>query len=83
MKKIANYIFTILLIFSFSACEDYLKEERYTDVGYDYLKTKVGMEAAVTGVYQDMRWYTGAYNQEIKPVLMGVLRLVIWKPTFV
>lgn len=63
MKKIANYIFTILLIFSFSACENYLKEERYTDVGYDYLKTKVGMEAAVTGVYQDMRWYTGAWNQ--------------------
>jgi hypothetical protein len=63
MKKIANYIFTILLIFSFSSCEDYLKEERYTDVGYDYFKTKVGMESAVTGVYQAMRWYTGAYNQ--------------------
>mgnify|MGYP000695164982 FL=1 len=63
MKKIANYIFTILLIFSFSACENYLKEERYTDVGYDYFKTEVGMESAVTGVYQAMRWYTGAYNQ--------------------
>lgn len=62
MKKIANYIYAILLIFSFSACENYLEEERYTDVGYDYFKTKVGMEAAVTGVYQAMRWYTGAYN---------------------
>jgi len=63
MKKITIYIVTILLIFSFSSCNDYLKEERYTDVGYDYFKTKVGMEAAVTGVYQDMRWYTGAWNQ--------------------
>ncbi|MBA4410929.1 MAG: RagB/SusD family nutrient uptake outer membrane protein [Bacteroidota bacterium] len=63
MKKIAKYIFTILLIFSFSACDDYLKEERYTDVGYDYFKTKVGMEAAVTSVYQAMRWYAGSYNQ--------------------
>lgn len=63
MKKIANYILAFLLIFSFSACQDYLKEERYTDVGYDYFKTKVGIESAVTGVYQAMRWYTGAWNQ--------------------
>jgi starch-binding outer membrane protein, SusD/RagB family len=63
MKKTTNYIFTVLIIFSMFACDNYLKEERYTDVGYDYLSTKVGMEAAVTGVYQDMRWYTGAYNQ--------------------
>lgn len=63
MKKIAKYIFAILLIFSFTRCDNYLKEERYTDVGYDYFKTKVGMESAVTGVYQAMRWYTGAYNQ--------------------
>ena len=62
MKKIAKYIFTVLVIFSFSACENYLKEERYTDVGYEYFTTKVGMEAAVTGVYQTMRWYTGAWN---------------------
>ena len=61
MKKIAKYIFTILLIFSFSACDDYLKEERYTDVGYDYFKTKVGMETAVTSVYQAMRWYAGIW----------------------
>jgi hypothetical protein len=63
MKKIAKYIFTVLLILSVFSCENYLKEQRYTDVGYDYFTTKVGMEAAVTGVYQDMRWYTGAYNQ--------------------
>lgn len=62
MKKIAKYIFTVLVIFSVSSCENYLKEERYTDVGYDYFTTKVGLEAAVTGVYQDMRWYTGAWN---------------------
>ena len=63
MKKIAKYIFTVLAIFSASSCENYLKEERFTDVGYDYLNTKVGMEAAVSGVYQAMRWYTGAFNQ--------------------
>lgn len=63
MKKIAKYIFTVLVIFSVSACDNYLKEERYTDVGYDYFTTKVGMESAVTGVYQAMRWYTGTFNQ--------------------
>jgi len=62
MKKIAKYLFAILLIFSFTGCDNYLKEEMYTNVGYDYLTTKVGVEAAVTGVYQTMRWYTGAYN---------------------
>lgn len=62
MKKIVNYIFALLFIVSFTGCQDYLKEEMYTNVGYDYFKTKVGMEAAVTGVYQTMRWYTGAYN---------------------
>jgi len=63
MKKIAKYIFTVLVILSVFACDNYLKEQRYTDVGYDYFTTKVGMEAAVTGVYQTMRWYTGAWNQ--------------------
>jgi len=63
MKKIAKYIFTVLVILSVFACDSYLKEQRYTDVGYDYFTTKVGMESAVTGVYQAMRWYTGAYNQ--------------------
>jgi hypothetical protein len=63
MKKIANYIFTVLILFAATSCDNYLKEERFTDVGYDYLKTKVGMEAAVTGVYQAMRWYAGSYNQ--------------------
>jgi hypothetical protein len=63
MKKIANYIFTVLILFAVTSCDNYLKEERFTDVGYDYLKTKVGMESAVTGVYQAMRWYCGSYNQ--------------------
>ena len=62
MKKIAKYIFTVLVILSVFACDNYLKEQRYTDVGYDYFNTKVGMEAAVTGVYQAMRWYTGGFN---------------------
>ena len=63
MKKIAKYILTVLVILSVFSCDKYLKEQRYTDVGYDYFNTKVGMEAAVTGVYQAMRWYTGGWNQ--------------------
>lgn len=63
MKNIVKYLYAILLIISFSSCNDYLKEEMYTNVGYDYFNTKVGMETAVTGVYQCMRWYTGAWNQ--------------------
>ena len=63
MKKIQYYIFTALFLLATIGCEDYLKEESYTDVGYDYLETRVGMEAAVVGVYQAMRWYTGAFNQ--------------------
>lgn len=70
MKKITYYIL-ITVLFATTACENYLKEERYTDVGYDYLNTKVGMEAAVTGVYQAMRWYTGAYNQSSNSTVGG------------
>ena len=62
MKKIAKYILTVLVILSVFSCDKYLQEQRYTDVGYDYFNTKVGMEAAVTGVYQAMRWYTGGWN---------------------
>lgn len=62
MKKISYYLLILVLIAA-TGCENYLKEERYTDVGYDYLQTKVGMESAVTGVYQAMRWYAGSYNQ--------------------
>ncbi len=62
MKKIILYIVPVVFLL-ITACDKYLEEERYTDVGYDYLKTKVGMESAVNGVYQAMRWYTGAYNQ--------------------
>src|SRR5659263_108804 len=62
MKRI-SYFILILVLFAATACDNYLKEERYTDVGYDYFTTKVGMESAVTGVYQAMRWYTGTYNQ--------------------
>ncbi|MBC8006389.1 MAG: RagB/SusD family nutrient uptake outer membrane protein [Verrucomicrobia bacterium] len=62
MKKIINYILVMVLLAT-TGCENYLNEERYTDVGYDYLKTKVGMESSVTSVYQAMRWYCGSYNQ--------------------
>ncbi|HEY3390066.1 MAG TPA: RagB/SusD family nutrient uptake outer membrane protein, partial [Prolixibacteraceae bacterium] len=62
MKRI-SYFILILVLFVASACNNYLKEEKYTQVGYDYLNTKVGMEAAVTGVYQAMRWYCGSWNQ--------------------
>jgi len=62
MKRI-YYFILILVLFAATACNNYLKEEQYTNVGYDYPKTKVGMEAAVTGVYQAMRWYCGSYNQ--------------------
>src|SRR5665647_1941676 len=62
MKRI-SYFILILVLFAATACNNYLKEEQYTNVGYDYPTTKVGMEAAVTGVYQAMRWYCGSYNQ--------------------
>lgn len=62
MKKVAKYILAVLITISVFSCDNYLKEQRYTDAGYDYLNTKVGMEAAVVGVYQPMRWYTGAWN---------------------
>ena len=61
MKRI-YYFILILVLFAATACNNYLKEEKYTQVGYDYPTTKVGMEAAVTGVYQAMRWYCGSYN---------------------
>jgi len=61
MKRI-SYLLLVLVLFAATACNNYLKEQQYTNVGYDYLNTKVGMEAAVTGVYQAMRWYCGSYN---------------------
>jgi len=61
MKRI-SYLLLILVLFAATACNNYLKEEQYTNAGYTYINSKVGMEAAVTGVYQAMRWYTGAYN---------------------
>ncbi|MCX6237650.1 MAG: RagB/SusD family nutrient uptake outer membrane protein [Bacteroidia bacterium] len=62
MKRI-SYLILVLVLFAATACNNYLKEEQYTNVGYTYLNTKVGMEAAVNGVYQAMRWYCGSYNQ--------------------
>ena len=66
MKRI-SYLILIPVLFAANACDNYLKEEKYTQVGYDYPQTKVGMEAAVTGVYQAMRWYCGSYNPVLPP----------------
>ncbi len=71
MKKFPYYILTTLVLLAASACENYLEEERYTDVGYDYLNTKVGIESAVNGVYQAMRWYCGSYNQSSNSTVGG------------
>lgn len=63
MKKIYYYLLTTLLVSIVTvSCEKFLKEERYTDVGYDYLTTKIGMESAVTGVYYTMRWNCNMEN---------------------
>jgi hypothetical protein len=61
MKRI-SYLILILALFAATACNNYLKEQQFTNVGYPYLNTKVGMESAVNGVYQAMRWYCGTYN---------------------
>lgn len=63
MKKQFIYLSILLLLLASTACKDFLEEEQYTDVSYDYLKTKTGMESAVVGVYQAMRWYCGSYEQ--------------------
>jgi hypothetical protein len=63
MKSIYIKLFTfILILITTVSCEKYLEEERYTDVGYDYLRTKIGMESAVTGVYYTMRWHCNMEN---------------------
>lgn len=74
MKKIYQYLFTILLILIMTvSCENYLEEERYTDVGYDYLKTKIGMESAVNGVYYTMRWHCNMENYFVLTEMGGDL----------
>ena len=42
---------TVTLGFTSLACEDYLKEEFVTDVGYAYFETEAGIEDAVKGIY--------------------------------
>ncbi len=69
MKK--TVYLSILLLLASTACKDFLEEEQYTDVSYDYLKTKTGMESAVVGVYQAMRWYCGSYNQSSNSTVGG------------
>ena len=57
MKKIA-IICAVIFIF-FSSCAKFLEEKSVSNASYDLLKIKSGMEDAVTGVYQNMRWYVG------------------------
>jgi len=74
MKKIYQYAFLLLaVLLSTVSCEKYLEEERYTDVGYDYLKTKIGMESAVTGVYYTMRWHSNMENYFVLTEMGGDL----------
>lgn len=74
MKRLYKY-FLAILGFSLIAvsCENYLEEERYTDVGYDYLKTKIGMESAVNGVYYSMRWHCNMENYFVLTEMGGDL----------
>jgi hypothetical protein len=63
MKKIYYYLLTTLLVsIATVSCEKFLEEERYTDVGYSYLATKIGMESAINGVYYTMRWNCNMEN---------------------
>ena len=71
MKKNKFYLFLFLFLLALSACKDYLDEERHTDIGYEYFETKDGIEAAVVGVYQAMRWYCGSYNQTDNTTVEG------------
>src|SRR5690606_4549436 len=52
----------LLFVLGTTSCEKYLEEESYTHVGYDYLKSKAGMEGAVNAVYHGMRWYMNGEN---------------------
>ena len=70
MKKIA-YLSVFLCLLALTGCKDFLEEEQYTDVSYNYLKTKTGMESAVVGVYQTTRWYCGSYNQSSNSTVGG------------
>lgn len=62
IKKVKYAAVILLLLFADLSCKKYLEEERYTDVGYDYLTTKIGMEGAVNAVYRNMRWYMTGEN---------------------
>ena len=61
MKNI-YYALAGLIMFSLLYCKKYLEEDRYSDVGYDYLKTKTGMEGGVNAVYHNKRWYMTGEN---------------------
>ncbi len=57
MKKLAIICLASFLLFF--SCSDFLEEKSVSNASYDLLKIKSGMEDAVTGVYQNMRWYVG------------------------
>ena len=59
MKK---YILIFVLIFSFSACKDFLEERTVTTLTQDFYKSADGLESLVKGCYQIMR-FKPDYNQ--------------------
>lgn len=59
MKK---YIVLFALIFSFSACKDYLEEKTVTTLTQDFYKSADGLESLVKGSYQILR-FKPDYNQ--------------------
>ncbi|HWS01234.1 MAG TPA: RagB/SusD family nutrient uptake outer membrane protein [Prolixibacteraceae bacterium] len=59
MKK---YIILFALIFSFSACKDFLEEKTVTTLTQDFYKTADGLESLVKGSYQILR-FKPDYNQ--------------------
>jgi hypothetical protein len=74
MKKIYYYLLmTLLISIATVSCEKFLEEERYTDVGYDYLKTKIGIESAINGVYFTMRWNCNMENYFVMVEMGGDL----------
>jgi len=61
MKKIL-YISLTGILMMFVSCENFLKEEQHTNASLDYLNTAGGLETAINGVYQSMRWLSGTFS---------------------
>ncbi|MBB3701289.1 RagB/SusD family nutrient uptake outer membrane protein [Flammeovirga yaeyamensis] len=56
MKTSIKYIFTVLLLMSFTACDSFLTEYPYSEVAVDnYLKNDDEVETAVIGIYSGLQ----------------------------